>query len=125
MFYANRYHEVSKLTFGHCMAFIYHCTATPFLHHPLSHLSLASSSLSQPANESIARSLFELVELLLRENNESYPMVIGGSHCWYPKVAICHSKPKKLAVVLSHHYSATSLTGIQALKTLIYHGADF
>ena len=105
-FYADCYHVVSKLTLGHRVALVYHLTATPFLHPPLPHLPLASPSPSQPADESVARRLSNLVELFSREKDDCYPKVVGDCHC----------KPKKLAVVLSHHYSPASLSGIHYLK---------
>lgn len=114
-FYADCYHEVSKLTSGHRVALVYHLTATPFLHPPQPHLPLASPSPSQPADEFVARRLSKLVELFSREKDDCYPCLTS---LWRydDDDDGCHGKPKKLAVVLSHHYSPASLTGIQSLK---------
>ncbi len=114
-FYADCYHEVSKLTSGHRVALVYHLTATPFLHPPQPHLPLASPSPSQPADEFVARRLSKLVELFSREKDDCYPRLTS---LWRydDDDDGCHGKPKKLAVVLSHHYSPASLTGIQSLK---------
>jgi len=108
---------VSKLTLGHRVALVYHLTATPSpsLHPPLPHLPLASPSPSQPADESVARRLSKLVELFSREKDDCYPKVVGCVDS-YGRGYSGHGKPKKFAVVLSHHYSPASLTGIQSLK---------
>ena len=104
-FYADCYHEVSKLTSGHRVALVYHLTANPRAHRILPHLPVPSPSPPQPADESIARRLSKLVEMFSNENDDAYPNEIS-----------CDGKPKKLVVVLSHNYSPASLTGIQDLK---------
>jgi len=107
-FYADCYHEVSKLTSGHRVALVYHLTANPVQHRLLPHLPVASPSPSQPADESIAVRLSKLVETFSREDDDDYPSTwdeIEGP-----------GKPNKLVVVLSHHYTPASLTSIRALK---------
>ncbi len=104
-FYADCYHEVSKLTSGHRVVLTYHLTATPRTQRILPHLPAPSPSPSQPADESVARRLSKLIELFSREDDGHYPEAIS-----------CDGKPKKLAVVLSHWYSPASLIGIESLK---------
>lgn len=104
-FYADCYHEVSKLTSGHRVALVYHLTANPRVNRLLPHLPVPSPSPPQPADESIARRLSKLVEMFSKENDNAYPNETS-----------CDGKPKKLVVVLSHNYSPASLTGIQSLK---------
>lgn len=68
----------------------------------------------QPADESVAVSLAKLVKAFSEEVDEDYPCTWESS----PTVS-CEEwpgKPKKLAIVLSHHYTPASLTGIHALK---------
>ena len=88
-FYADCYHEVSKLTSGHRVALVYHLTANPRAHRILPHLPVPSPSPPQPADESIARRLSKLVEMFSNENDDAYPNEIS-----------CDGKPKKLVVVL-------------------------
>lgn len=104
-FYADCYHEVSKLTSGHRVALVYHLTANPRVNRLLPHLPAPSPSPPQPADESIARRLSMLVDMFSKENDDAYPKEISRD-----------GKPKKLVVVLSHNYSPASLTGIQDLK---------
>ena len=104
-FYADCYHEVSKLTTGHRVALVYHLTANPRVNRLLPHLPAPSPSPPQPADESIARRLSKLVEMFSNESDDAFPNEIS-----------CDGKPKKLVVVLSHNYSPASLTGIQDLK---------
>lgn len=116
-FYADCYHEVSKLTSGSRCALIYHLTATPVQHPLLRHLRAPIPSPPQPADESVACSLSKMVEIFAEEDDSDYPRTwaerrYGGEYSW-------PGKPKKLVVVLSHHYTPASLTSIKALK-----GAD-
>ena len=117
-FYADCYHEVSELTSGSRCALIYHLTATPVQHPLLRHLRAPIPSPPQPADESVACSLSKMVEIFAEEDDSDYPRTwveerrYGGGYSW-------PGKPKKLVVVLSHHYTPASLTSIKALK-----GAD-
>ncbi|KAL7537607.1 hypothetical protein ACHAWF_014939 [Thalassiosira exigua] len=117
-FYSDCYHEVSKLTSGHRVALVYHVTATPNNHRSIycgvtnqwrsgagSHLPAVPPTPPQPVDESIALRLSKLVELFANEGDEAYP-------CAKEQLG----KPKKLAIVLSHHYTPASLTSIHSLK---------
>ncbi|KAL9190754.1 hypothetical protein ACHAXT_000460 [Thalassiosira profunda] len=117
-FYADCYHQVSDLTSGHRAALVYHLTATPkqgqhrsiFCHVQNKwtsgslgeHLPAISPSPPQPAEEATAVRLAALMDKLASEGDGVY---VDG-------------KPKKLAVVLSHHYTPTSFAkaGFDALK---------
>ena len=124
-FYADCYHEVSKLTSGHRVALVYHLTATVVPNPLLSHLPSPSPTPSQPADESIAIRLSKLMETFSQEGDEEYPCTWGceyaegtyGYEKWQEKVEDWPGKPKKLVIVLSHHYTPASLaSGISALK---------
>lgn len=112
-FYADCYHEVSKLTSGHRVALVYHLTATPLTTRLLPHLPAVPSRPSQPAEESIAIQLAKAIDAFGREGDEAYPSTWSD---YVVKQVGSIGKPKKLAVVLSHSYTPASLTGIQSLK---------
>ena len=116
-FYADCYHEVSKLTSGHRVALVYHLTANPVQHRLQPHLPAVKPSPPQPADESIALRLAKLVEQFAQENDENYPEPPEETSSWRPpRESPRTGKPKKLAVVLSHEYTPASLSGIEALK---------
>jgi len=105
---------VSELTSGHRVALIYHLTATPVQHPLLRHLRAPIPSPPQPAGESVALRLSNMVDKFAQEKDTDYPCTwedrrYGGSYSW-------PGAPKKLVVVLSHHYTPASLTNIKALK---------
>ena len=114
-FYADCYHEVSELTSGHRAALIYHLTATPVQHPLLRHLRVPIPSPPQPADESVALRLSNMVDKFAQEADTDYPStwdegsLFGGDFSW-------PGAPKKLVVVLSHHYTPASFTSIKALK---------
>jgi hypothetical protein len=110
-FYADCYHEVSALTSGHRVALIYHLTATPVQHPLLRHLRAPVPAPPQPAAESVALRLSTMVDKFGKEGDTDYPSTWehAEENSW-------PGKPKKLAVVLSHHYTPASLTNIKALK---------
>ncbi len=128
-FYADCYHEVSKLTSGHRVALVYHLTATPVTKRLLAHLPTVQSP-SQPADESIAIQLARAVNEFGSEGEEAYPRTWEWEEEVVDERPSARSrllridntwkkwpgKPKKLAVVLSHNYTPASLTGIHALK---------
>lgn len=115
-FYADCYHEVSELTKGHRSALVYHLTARKKASRPLPHLPAAPPVPSQPVGDSVALRLAKLVNTFDLEVDEDYPNTwtkrgerFRGGQEW-------PGKPKKLAIVLSHHYTPISLTGREALK---------
>ena len=127
-FYADCYHEVSKLTSGHRVALVYHLTANVVPNPMTSHLPSPSPIPSQPADESIAIRLSKLMETYDEEGDEEYPCPwgedcnpykkgTGGYSMWMKKLEDWPGKPDKLVLVLSHHYTPASLaSGITALK---------
>ena len=116
-FYADCYHEVSKLTSGHRVALVYHLTANVVPNPMTSHLPSPSPTPSQPADESIAIRLSKLMETYDREGDEEYPCTWEGypSSEW-EELGEWPGKPDKLVIVLSHHYTPANLTSIKALK---------
>ena len=112
-FYADCYHEVSELMSGHRVALIYHLTATPVQHRFLRHLRAPIPVPPQPADESVALRLSRMVERFAQEDDSDYPFTWEESK--YDRFS-WPGAPKKLVVVLSHHYTPASLTGIKALK---------
>ena len=125
-FYADCYHEVSKLTAGHRVALVYHLTANVVPNPLLSHLPSPSPTPSQPADESIAIRLSKLMETYSQEGDEEYPCTWGecpyaegtyGYSNWRKELGDWPGKPVKLVIVLSHHYTPAALaSGISALK---------
>lgn len=127
-FYADCYHQVSKLTSGHRVALVYHLTASPkqgqhrsiFCHVTNQwqtaipalgqHLPAIRPSPPQPGDESVAVKLSTLVDKLSTESDDDYQDGQEGENSL--------GKPKKLAIVLSHHYTPASFTrsGLDALK---------
>lgn len=118
-FYADCYHEVSELTSGSRAALVYHLTAAPVQHPLLRHLREPNLLPPQPADESVALELSKMVKAFADEGDEDYPCTWDQN---YPddrrsyQSFVWPGKPKKLNVVLSHHYTPASLTGIKALK---------
>ena len=72
-FYADCYHEVSKLTSGRRVALIYHLTANAKQNRLYPHLPAPAPSPSQPADEAVALRLSQLIEKLSQEADEDYP----------------------------------------------------
>lgn len=116
-FYADCYHEVSELTSGNRCALIYHLTATPVQHPLLRHLRAPIASPPQPADEHVALRLSMMMETFAKEDDSHYPSTWEEKGYW--REYTWPGKPKKLVLVLSHHYTPASLTSIKALK-----GAD-
>jgi hypothetical protein len=115
-FYADCYHEVSELASGNRCALIYHLTATPVQHPLLRHLRAPISSPPQPADESVALRLSKMVETFGKEDDSDYPSTWENNEYGYGQRLAWPGAPKKLVVVLSHHYTPASLTSIKALK---------
>lgn len=118
-FYADCYHEVSKLTSGHRVALVYHLTANVTPNPLLSHLPSPNPTPSQPADESIAIRLSKLMETYSWEGDEEYPCTWEEAVTYketYDELGEWPGRPDKLVIVLSHHYTPANLTSITALK---------
>ena len=113
--YAKCYHEVSKITKEHRSALVCHLTAWKRASCHLPHLPTAPPVPSHPVVGSVALCLAKLVNTFNLDVDEDCPNTWTdegydrGGQKW-------PGKPKKLAIVLSHHYTPASLTGRQALK---------
>ena len=68
----------------------------------------------QPADESVASRLSKLVETFAKEDDSNYPCTWEEKH--YKRGYTWPGQPKKLVIVLSHHYTPASLTTVKALK---------
>ena len=115
-FYADCYHEVSELTKGHRSALVYQLTARKKASRPVPHLPAAPPVPSQPVGDSVALRLAKLVNTFDLEADEDYPKTWTDEVYYDRGGQKWPGKPKKLAIVLSHHYTPVSLTGREALK---------